>query len=499
MKDFRPILISIFIAVSFLVAPTFGKEQWVQVKSKNFVLVGNASEKEVRKVGTRLEEFREVFRIAFPAAKIDTVPTVVIVFKDESTYNPFRSKARNIRGYFSSGNDSNYITMLLSDFDRETFEIIFHEYVHSVIDANFGRSGVPRWFNEGIAQYYQTFQISDDKSRVKLGVRHADNLRQLQGDNRLVPMWNLFNSIDFRRHGNSGTLKDVFYPQSWVFVHYLLQNGKSADLDKFLNLVLSGTPLKAAFVESFRTTLEQMDKQLDKYVWAGHYDFHELTLNQPLVFEYSMQTAPLTEAEVSAYLGSLLYHIGLSQDAELYLLKSISLQPNTGLANTTLAKLLIAQRNFEAARVLLENAISTDPGNHVALYQYALLLSREGREDGSSVPYVPATTAKIKAALISAIRAAAWHADSYDLLAHVALVNSEPLGDAVKAIKIALMHAPGNDRYRLRLAELYCRQNKLGEASALLQKVKYLTEETDISSRVSAVQKCIDREPIPSK
>ena len=31
------------------------KDEWVQVRSKNFFLVGNASEKDIRKVATRLE------------------------------------------------------------------------------------------------------------------------------------------------------------------------------------------------------------------------------------------------------------------------------------------------------------------------------------------------------------------------------------------------------------------------------------------------------------
>jgi hypothetical protein len=38
------------------------KDQWVRVQSKNFVLIGNASEKEIRRVGTKLEQFRETFR-----------------------------------------------------------------------------------------------------------------------------------------------------------------------------------------------------------------------------------------------------------------------------------------------------------------------------------------------------------------------------------------------------------------------------------------------------
>jgi type I restriction-modification system DNA methylase subunit len=52
------------------------------VRTKNFLLVGNASEKDIRKVGLKLEQFREVFTRLFPTMRFNTpVPTTVIVFK----------------------------------------------------------------------------------------------------------------------------------------------------------------------------------------------------------------------------------------------------------------------------------------------------------------------------------------------------------------------------------------------------------------------------------
>ena len=50
-----------FLAVVCSYAPVSAKDTWTSVRSKNFLLVGNASEKEIRQVGVRLEQFREVF------------------------------------------------------------------------------------------------------------------------------------------------------------------------------------------------------------------------------------------------------------------------------------------------------------------------------------------------------------------------------------------------------------------------------------------------------
>src|SRR6185369_3511420 len=86
------------------------KDNWIKVSSKNFTLVGNASEKDIRQVATRLEQFRDVFTRLFGGIKFTSpVPTTVIVFKSAGAYKPFNP--RNDAGYFQSGQDVNYITL----------------------------------------------------------------------------------------------------------------------------------------------------------------------------------------------------------------------------------------------------------------------------------------------------------------------------------------------------------------------------------------------------
>src|ERR1700730_4902143 len=92
------------LAAAFLLclgasSATQAKDNWISVRSKNFLLVGNAGEKDIRKVATRLEQFRDVFTRLLPGAKFETpVPTTVIVFKSMSSYKPFNFG--NNAGYF---------------------------------------------------------------------------------------------------------------------------------------------------------------------------------------------------------------------------------------------------------------------------------------------------------------------------------------------------------------------------------------------------------------
>ena len=102
----------------FVPVDASAKDEWIQVKSKNFFLIGNASEKEIRKVGTRLEQFRETFRNLFRGINLNSsIPTNVVVFKSKSSYRDFKPKRADgkidefVAGYFQGGEDVNYITL----------------------------------------------------------------------------------------------------------------------------------------------------------------------------------------------------------------------------------------------------------------------------------------------------------------------------------------------------------------------------------------------------
>src|SRR5215813_13542485 len=161
------VLAALFASVLLVVSsPVLAKDEWLQVRSKNFYLIGNASEKDIRKVGTRLEEFRETFRLLFLNVKLTaSIPTNVVVFKSDSAFKPFKplrgdGKADNfVAGYFQAGDDKNWIAVSTEGDDKDMYSTIFHEYVHFIVNTTFGKSEIPPWFNEGLAEYYSTFSI----------------------------------------------------------------------------------------------------------------------------------------------------------------------------------------------------------------------------------------------------------------------------------------------------------------------------------------------------
>lgn len=361
MISHKLVLSALLFAACFAVLPSSvsAKDEWLQVRSKNFYLIGNASEKDIRRVATKLEQFRETFRQVFRSMTVDAaVPTNVVVFKSDASFKPFKprrgdGKADNlVAGYFQPGEDVNYVTLAADGTDEQMYGVIFHEYVHFLVETNFGKYNVPSWFNEGLAEYYSTFQIEQDQI-VKLGYPDGNHLALL-GQSKLIPLKELLSNSPRNYGGGHG--RSIFYAQSWALIHYLVQTGKSDGLDKFILNSVSNKPVDQTFRDAFGVDYAEMEKQLSKYIGQRSFKYHNLTFKNKLLFDTEMKISALTESESNAYLGDLLYHTSRPDDAETFLRTALTLDPNASFANTAMGMVKIRQRKYPDAKVFLEKA-----------------------------------------------------------------------------------------------------------------------------------------------
>src|SRR5437762_2313930 len=269
------------------------KDTWISVRSKNFFLIGNSSEKEIRQVAERMEQFREVASHLFTKANFNSpVPTTVVVFKNDSSYRPFKPNA-NTAGYFQPGPDVNYITLKteVSD-DQNPFGVIFHEYTHLLIDNTSGN--VPTWFNEGLAEYYSTFAIEEDR-KVHLGELIPYHLETLRQD-KLYPLRRLFAVDQHSPEYNEGSKRGMFYAESWALVHYLLLGNdgqRVAQLGKFLQLTEANTPIDDAFKQAFGIDVESFEKELKKYIEGHTFRMQIATFEHKLEFDSQLKADPV--------------------------------------------------------------------------------------------------------------------------------------------------------------------------------------------------------------
>jgi len=250
--------------------------------------------------------------------------------------------------------------------------------------------------------------------------------------------------------------------------------------------MMNGEAADKAFQTAFEMGYPLMEDALRKYVSQGKYNYAEVTFKNKLTFDADMQALPLAEADSNAYLGDLLYHNNRPDDAEPYLQAALKLKPDSSMANIALGMVKMKQRKFDEARAALEKAIAGDPRNHIAFFRYAFLLSREAHDEFGFVRSFDASAAaKMREALKKAIAINPTFTESYELLAFVDVVNNEELDEAARMMQTALKYQPGNQRYALRLAEIFSRQGKLDESEAVAKKISGTADEPDIRTRAA--------------
>lgn len=491
-------IILIFLVLCFSFQSVSAKDEWLQVRSKNFNLIGNASEKDIRKTATKLEQFREILRQVLNKANFNSpIPTTVIVFKNDSAYTPFKPLKANgktdkyIAGYFQPGEDVNYITLSAAGND---FDTIFHEYTHFIVDNNFGRNNIPPWFNEGLAEYYQTFKIEEDQ-KVTLGALQESHILLLR-QNKLIPFDTFFNIDDYSLHEQSDDGVGVFYAQAWALMHYLINGNNGArqkQMYKFLDLVMKNKTPKEAFSEAFESDYAAMEKELKNYLDLNSYKITGVNFKEKLTFETEMQTSPLSEAESKTYLGDLLYHTQRFNDAEALLQQALTLNPNLAQAQMSLGLVKMRQKNFAEAEKYLEKALQTDSKNYLAQYNYAYVLSREKMDGGNYVlSYDEDTVGKMRAALKRSIELNPKFAESYNLYAFISVVENQEIDEAIVYLRKALALAPGNQWYLIRLSELYMRKKDFANARNLAQRVFQTAADKDLKNYAQNTVKSID-------
>lgn len=478
-KHLTIFLLCIFLSLTVASQTVVAKDTWTSVQSKNFLLIGNGSEKDIKQVGARLEQFREVFTHLFPRMQFTSpVPTTVIVFKSESSYRPFKGGA-NLVGYFQPGPDVNYIT-LTTDLQgtQDPFDVIFHEYTHLLVDNTIGNA--PLWFNEGLAEYYSTFLIKDDQ-KFTIGDPIGNHVLLLR-QNKLLPLRTLFEVDHKSPHYNERNKQSIFYAQSWAFMHYMIigKPGRVEQLGKFLDLLSSNTPKEQAFQKAFETSYETVEKELREYVQKDRYNILNGHFKNKLETDAAMTSRVISEAEAQAYLGDLLLHSN-RKDSMKYLQKALELDPDLALANAAMGMAMLREDKLDVALKHLERAVKASNQNYLVHYYYAYALSQQ--KSSSSPDLAPSLSPelgeKIRSELLQAIKLRPDYPTSYSLLGYISLVTGNNLEESRKLLTQALRSSPGRTELAFMLGQIYMRSGDYKQARSLLEQVVKSKAEDD--------------------
>ena len=444
------------------------ESRWTRLRSEHFIFVGETSERALRDVAQNLERFREVLsRILPPSAVATPIPTVVFVFQNDSSLTPykptFRGKPVELAGFFSGWTDRNMIAISAAA-QQSSLRVVFHEYAHFLVQNTSGR--LPPWANEGLAGFYETFQERDGKNAL-IGVPIAEYLALLR-DGQLMPLRDLL-AVDYASpEYNEGNRRSVFYAESWALMHYLQLGSqrRAAELAEYLSRLHDDGQPAEAFAAVFGDPAI-LERELRDYVRKFTFPAFRVNFAERVAAGAVGSADLLNATDSGTYLADLLGRSGHLDEARTRLENLIAVHPEASAAAETLGVLELNAGNSERALPWLERAARDgSAATAQVLWARAVIERYETAVNDGRAP--ESSLADARRALE---RAAALQPDDAETLATLGRAESiagEDTGKALALLDRAVSLAPGQEEYRLMLAEELIRQRQFARAIDLL-------------------------------
>lgn len=474
-------------------APAFAK--WTRFTSEHFTFVGDAPEREIRLIAQQLEQFRDVVgKVVSADTTHSPVPTVVVVFESARSFSPFRpvyqGRPVGVAGYFVGSEDGNYIAVNAEQ-EAEAYGIIFHEYAHFMVGSSVG--DVPIWASEGLAELYQTFELTNGGRTANIGKPSRENLELLQGATALMPVSELAAVKRDSPLYNEGDRRSLFYAQSWALVHYLTFGGtaRSGQLKNYLTSIAEGTPPADAFSRAFGDPAA-LDRELRQYTRAYQFRALRVEFDERISSTRLTPARTLADEEAAGYLGDMMARIDRADDARAYLTGVLQASPSAAKPLSALGLIELRAGNEAAAFPLLEKAATLAPADAAIQSAYGRALTRRadrGLADEDEM-YRRARTV-----LARALEIEPDNVSTLVTLAEVEMGSGANTARAVQLMQRVVQAAPSREEYRLLLAQAMAVNGDYRGATSSLDALASRTSRDDVREAArKAIQRVADAE-----
>jgi hypothetical protein len=259
---------------------------WIEVHSPRFTVVTNSSEKQGRRIAGQFERMRNVFQQSYPQLEDDLESQVFIlaVTKAEQfrALEPGTYHLRNslpLHGIFVGAADKNYILMRLDAEAGNPYPVVYHEYAHLFFHQS--EESMPLWLNEGLAEFYENTDISDQD--VLLGEPNQPRLMLLRNET-LLPLATLFKVDEKSPYYTEQKKGSIFYAECWALTHYLVLRDyaeKISKVQQYENQVNDGVDPVIAASRVFGD-LQKLQKSLELYIEQPSFNHFEARLSHKL-------------------------------------------------------------------------------------------------------------------------------------------------------------------------------------------------------------------------
>jgi tetratricopeptide (TPR) repeat protein len=464
------------------------KDKWINLTTRNFNIVSNADDGATRKLALKLEQFHYVFSKIFNLILERPVKTTVIVFKNESSFAPYKpihnGRPASVAGYFQGGEDENLIVMDISANQERPMSVIYHEYTH-LLTSNTPRDW-PLWLKEGLAELYSSFEVFNGV--VLLGApisHHVTMLRQ----KTFIPLKDLLSVRRGSSLYNERERKGIFYAESWALCHYMMvgdSNAREPQMVEYTALINQGVDSEKAFAQAFKTDAAQIEKQIKSYISRSTYTANTYKLPS-IEGEKDFSVTPMTEAAVQYYLGNVLARTNRIDQAEVLLKRAIEMDPQLAGPYEGLGFVAVRRGRHVEALEYFKEAVTRGSKNHLAHYYYAEMLLRQ--IIGS---VRPPDAQQMAGALRTSIKLMPGFAFAHYALANLAVMTGENLKEGLEAAATAIKLEPQNKKFALALAQLQVQAQDYAAARKTLEPLFSADVDVRLRETAESTMKLID-------
>ncbi len=467
--------IALLLWLLFATSAFAGDAPWLEVRTEHFRVITDAGEKNGREVAAHFEQVRAAFGLIFAREKInDTVPLQIVAFrntKEFRQYSPiFRGKAVELAGFCIPAKDENFVAIDMSL--PNSWETVMHEYAHVLLNANYAPTAP--WFDEGFAEYFSSLKVQDKEVEVGGLISGAAAIFQGQKLN----MQDLLSVEHYSEtYNQNGQRRNMFYVESWLFVHYLFDNRQLTKAAQYFTLTNNqGMPIPQAVQTAFGMSVSQLNDALLDYFRKDNIRYYRYDSKNQVTTATQATVRPLDPLSARTVLADLhLHEPDYTAQATKELESIVTENPTQVEAQRALGYAYLYQRNLAAAGEHLKAAARLGSKDPRVYFFTAELLNDEN----------PAAlgTAEVAQNLRRAIELDPEYADAYAMLG-MSLMNTGSYAQAETNLARAIALSPRNETYRLNYAFALLNQHKISEARAALSNVARSTD-ADVATQAN--------------
>jgi len=496
----------VMVYASIAPKPAWTKDKdepkWIEIHTTHFSVITDAGEKRGREVALRMEQMRATFGQLILKDKLKMpVPITVIAFKSDKEYGLLApTKQNRSGGFYVPGWDRVYIGLNL--YEGDSWRSVAHPLAHYLLNFNYPPAA--GWFDEGLAEYFGSIYIG---KQVELGgdpelapewhedvfdeMRRDPNVPQSLTQLMSSPVWLSMVDLFTMKHDGSGTREGthntIYYAQSWMVVHYLLNKNKMPEAGKYFDLVQNqNVPVEKAMVQAFDMSPAQMEEAIKTYFNSLNglgiaLDQSKKPLTNPVDMpqpyhlplpldadEIALVQSAVKDEDAKAMIGDVMARIPEHRDQAVQDLLQLTADPKDNeIAHRGLAREYLRQKKFEAAADELEKATEVNPHDPWIWYYRAALKYQGAQAKRQEMQGL--------ANMMQDLRAVAdWYpelADAYNMLG-MARVEGGGINSALEAQRQAIVLAPRNVEYQFNLGQIYVAGKKWDLAREVFTRLK---------------------------